>query len=214
MGRSGIQMVENLNLQDHVWGLCNINRFCGKGDRQVSVGVHSLHCYELAKIWQRDNLDLQLFALTHDFSESYYNDVPGFLKKHYGPEFKLVNDEIDEIFYAQLGLARDVRVSLSDDLHRIDNNALAIEASYAFDKYEPYHWPPMDLYDRTDIVSDWVEHSDPVGVYNSILKTLDLFGVDNETLRNTLHRNSSISHPRRVYSGRRIPPCSGHAYSA
>ena len=187
MGRSGIQMIEKLNLRDHIWGICNLNRFCGKGDRQVSIGVHSLHCFELARIWQPENTNLQLYALLHDLPEGYYNDIPGFLKKTYGPEFKLVNDEIDEIMLSQSGLPADVRIVNGDNLHRIDYNALTIEASYVFDKFEPYHWPPMDLYDEQDILIELSALS-VKSVYNEIISKLETFGETNEVLRNTLYR--------------------------
>jgi len=211
MWRSGLGMIENFNVYDAVWSISNINRFCGSGDRQVTVGAHSLHCYEIAKLWQPNNLELQFYALIHDFPERYTQDVPGFLKREYGPEFKAINDKIDGIIFGQLGLGPERRIVLGADCHRVDSSALTVEASYVFDKFEPYHWPPYDLYENTDIISDWVEHSDPVGIYNSIINRLEIFGVENETLRNALRRDLPRSHPNRLRQ--RVPPCSGHAYA-
>lgn len=186
MGRAGIQMIEKFNVYDHVWGICNINRFCGKGDRQVSVGAHSLHCLELARIWQPENTTLQLIALTHDIPEAYYNDSPGFIKSYFGPEYKDVTDDIDNIIFEQLGLYRFDRVAWGADLKKIDENALTIEASYCFDKFEPMHWPPCTLYENQDILDNWTVNTTPKDVYTQIITELTLFGETNENLAKTL----------------------------
>lgn len=195
MGRSGIQMIENFHVYDMVWGLTHINRFCGKGDRQVSDAAHLWHCYQLSMIWQPDNDDLHLYSLVHDFPEAYYNDHPGFLKPLYGPDYKFLNDEMDEIIFSQLGLPKARRMELEHDLKRVDLSALTLEAEYAFDKFEPYHWPLPDLYDKTDIISGTIEGYDDVGLYNLIINELE--SIDNEVLRNTLLRAQPVSHPKR-----------------
>lgn len=188
MGRSGIQMIEKLHIPDMVWGLCNLNRFCGKGDRQVSVAAHLLHCYELARIWKPEDKVLHLYALTHDLPEAYYADHPGFLKPSFGPEYKDVIERIDEVIFSQIGLPKSDRIVASDGLHRIDQNTLAIEASYAFDKFESYHWPPMDLYDDIDLIKDFMSLPTK-SVYNILLNHLESMGNENEALRNSLHRS-------------------------
>lgn len=199
MGRHGLSMIENFHVYDMVWGLTHINRFCGKGDRQVSDAAHLWHCYNLTTIWQPENTDLKLYSLVHDFPEAYYNDHPGFLKVHYGPDYKFLNDEMDEIIFSQLGLTKARRIELEHDLKEIDNNALALEAEYAFDKFEAHHWPSPDLYDKIDIISDILEGYDDVGLYNLIINELE--GIDNEVLRNTLQRAQPVSHPKRNSSG-------------
>lgn len=196
MGRHGLSMIENFHVYDMVWGLTHINRFCGKGDRQVSDAAHLLHCYYLAELWQPENQDLKLYALVHDFPEAYYNDHPGFLKVHYGPDYKFLNDEMDEIIFSQLGLTKARRIELEHDLKRIDNNALALEAEYSFDKFEAHHWPTPDLYEHTDIISGiLLGHSDDVALYNLIIEILE--DAPNEVLRNTLLRAQPVSHPQR-----------------
>lgn len=195
MGRSGLQMIENFHVYDMVWGLTHINRFCGKGDRQVSDAAHSYHCLSLARLWQPDNTDLHLYALTHDFPEAYTNDHPGFLKKELGPDYALVMSNIDDIIYPQLGLSKEVRTQLHHDLKLIDDNALSIEAEYSFDRFESYHWPTRTLYEHTDIIEDIIGGYDDIGLYNLIINELE--SINNEALRNTLQRSWPVSHPKR-----------------
>jgi hypothetical protein len=197
MGRTGIQMIENLQVYDMIWGLTNVNRFCGKADRQVSVAAHSMHCFNIASAWQPDNYLLQLYCLVHDLPEAYYGDFPGFLKKDFGPDFKQVLDDIDDKIFAQLGLDRAVRIALGSDCHRVDVSALTLEAEYAFDKFQPYHWPPIDLYDNTDLLRDILDGEDNIGMYNQITSTLEFLKEHHEPLQELLHRHRSYSHPRR-----------------
>lgn len=196
MGRSGIQMVENLRVYDMIWGMCNLNRFTGKADRQVNVAAHSLHCFAIAKLWQPENTDLHLYALTHDLPEAYYGDFPGFLKPELGPDFVSVLARIDDVVFSQLGLGKDVRLALESDLKRVDCNALALEAEYGFDNFEPYHWPKPDLYDKLDVISQLASF-DSVSLYNLIGTELETIGDTNEALSQLLHRNRGQSHPRR-----------------
>jgi hypothetical protein len=198
MGRSGIQMVENLQVYDMVWGMCNLNRFTGKSDRQISVAAHSLHCHTIARYWQPDNHELQLYALTHDLPEAYYGDFPGFLKTHLGADFEDALRRIDNVIFDQLGLPSDLRLALESDLKRIDDNALGLEACYAFDAWEPYHWPPVDLYDKTDIIFDIVDGYDTIGVYHLYNTELEKLGETNEVLQDLLHRHRAYSHPVRL----------------
>lgn len=194
MGRSGIQMVENLQVYDMVWGMAHLNRFTGKSDRQVSVLSHSLHCHDLAELWKPEDENLRLYALVHDLPEAYYGDFPGFLKGSLGAEFQDTLRRIDDVIFLQLGLPSDIRLALESDLKRIDNNALALEAAYAFDKFEPYHWPPTDLYEDTDIIREYANWDD-VLQYNDYINSLG--NIKNETLQNLLHRHRSYSHPVR-----------------
>lgn len=179
-------MIEKFNVRDHVWGLVHLRRFCGKGDRQVSVAHHLLHCHEIARIWQPDNTNLKLYSLLHDMPEAYYQDDPGFMKPLYGPEYKDVQDRVDEIIFTQVGLTQHDRIVVADDVKRVDSNALTIEASYAFDKWEPYHWPPMDLYDKTDILEEFINLDDK-STYHEYMQLLETYGETNEVLRNTLY---------------------------
>ena len=197
MGRSGIQMIETLQVYDLVWGTTGINRFCGMPDRQVSVAIHNAHCFCLASLWQPENEMLKLFALVHDLPEAYYGDIHGDVKKLLGPDAKQVLDDIDDKIFTQLGLSRAARIALGSDLHRIDANALALEAEYAFDKFEPYHWPPADIYNKTDVLVDLIEGYDEVGIYNYTISTLDQLGNKNEHLQELLHRHRGYSHPSR-----------------
>lgn len=197
MGRSGIQMIENLQIYDMIWGMCNLNRFTGKSDRQISVANHGIHCFELALIWQPENYNLQLYALTHDLPEAYYGDFPGFLKKHLGADFEDALRSIDVTIFNQLGLSSDLRLALESDLKRIDENALALEAEYAFDKFESYHWPKPDLYAETDII-EFYATDDNLGNYNSICNILETLGKHNEVLQDLLHRHRTYSHPVRL----------------
>lgn len=201
MGRTGIQMIENLQIYDMVWGLTNISRFCGKSDRQVSVAAHSMHCFNIAAAWQPENYKLQLYALVHDLPEAYYGDFPGFLKPLFGPEFKQVTDDIDEKIFSQLGLSRTDRIALGSDCHRVDVSALTLEAEYAFDRFEPYHWPPIDLYADTELLRSINDGEDNIGLYNQFISALDHMGTYNDTLQDLLHRHRSYSHPVRVSYG-------------
>jgi 5'-deoxynucleotidase YfbR-like HD superfamily hydrolase len=196
MGRSGIQMVENLQIYDMVWGMAHLNRFTGKADRQVSVLAHSLHCHAIACLWKPDNVPLRLYALVHDLPEAYYGDFPGFLKNDLGADFTATLARIDDLVFDQLGLTKDVRLALEPDLKDIDSNALALEAAYAFDKFEPYHWPSMDIYDELDILEDCVSQDD-ISLYNNYNMALSLYGENNANLQDLLHNHRGYSHPVR-----------------
>lgn len=197
MGRTGIQMIENLQIYDMIWGMCNLNRFTGKADRQVSVAAHSLHCYDMARMWQPDNPPLQLYALVHDLPEAYYGDFPGFLKNDLGADFVETLARIDDTILSQLGLSKNVRLALEPDLKRIDNNALTLEAAYAFDAFQPYHWPSTELLTNDITMIETLCAYDSVGMYNFFIDELQIVGQYNETLQDLLHRHRGYSHPRR-----------------
>lgn len=209
MGRSGLQHIENLQIYDMVWGMVHLNRFTGKTDRPISLAVHSLHCYCIAKLWQPNNYTLQLYALLHDLPEAYYGDFPGFLKSSLGADFEYAIQEMDEIVLSQVGLTQKDRIVLHADLKKIDNTSLAIEAMWGFDKAEHYHWPPMELYDDDDLLIELVEN-DSVGLYNFIVDELFVQADHNETLRKLLNKHVGYNHPQRVGYGR-VPPCIGHS---
>lgn len=209
MGRTGLQNIENLQIYDMIWGMCHLNRFTGKTDRPISLAAHSLHCWEIANYWQPDNEPLKLYALLHDLPEAYYGDFPGFLKSYLGAEFEYAIKEMDDIVLEQVGLTKKDRIVMHDDLKRVDNNSLAIEAMYGFDKAEPYHWPPMEFLTEDDTLAS-ILMDDAIGSYNSIVSILIGAAEYNETLGNLLDRHSSYNHPRR----RAVPPCIGHALQA
>lgn len=189
-------MIESFNIYDHLWGVCNINRFAGKADRQITVGHHLWHCLELANINGADN-DFLLYCLVHDLPEAYYGDSPAYIKRDTTPEFSLYLDSIDKVIYPQLGISDEYRIINHAEFKKIDDNALHLEARFAFDAYEPYYWPPTTIYDEIDVIQD-IYGCHPVSVYNYLLDTLVTFGETNEALRNTLHRHQPRSHPKRL----------------
>lgn len=208
MGRTGLMNINKIVVGDMVWGMVNLRRFTGKSDRDVTNAVHSRHCYEIAKKWQPENYALQLYCLVHDFPEAYYGDFPGFLKVKLGAEFEYAIKEIDSIILNQLGLEDKTTIVLHDDMKKVDSTALALEACYAFSEFEPYHWPPAELYKSTDIVETLSSGYDSVGMYNLILDGLDDMARYNTTLEALLESQIAYPHPQR----NRIGPCVGHAF--
>lgn len=207
MGRTGLMNINQINLFDMLWGMTNLVRFTGKSDRVVTNAAHSMHCYAIACDNFPDNHQLQLYALVHDLPEAYYGDFPGFLKAKLGADFQFCLDEMDEIILTQLGLGMKTCVELHPELKQIDRTALALEAEYAFDKFEPYHWPPPELYNKTDIISGFCEY-DNVGQYNLVLRALERMAEHNETLKILLDNHLRYPHPKRGCS-----PCIAHAFS-
>jgi 5'-deoxynucleotidase YfbR-like HD superfamily hydrolase len=163
MTRQGIisfNDLSNLDIKTIAVGLANINRFNGHGDIcQVSVGLHSLHCYEIAREVFPDRFDIHLQALVHDFPEALYSDIPTQVKNLIGREHLHKRLEpIDREVY------RVLEVPWPSDEQRekvgaIDLDAMTIEAYRIFSKFNPKDWPTPTLYDDYDLLEMYQDYN-------------------------------------------------------
>ena len=148
--------------------LFRLPRFVGWGENTISVGEHSLHVYGLAKAFEPENYELQLYSLVHDFPEAVYNDIPSYAKHSLGEEAKVFLKTIDCDLYSKLGINWP-KATIQKKVHALDMVALTREAEYVFQSsFDPVDWPIDD------------------GSLPEI--RYDLEGCDCETLINTFNR--------------------------
>lgn len=155
MTKNGLENLSKVDLEANAWSLCNMNRFNGHPDNQIPVAAHLIHAYRWSQIWQPDNTRLHYACLVHDFPESYYSDIPGFLKGPIGADFKHFLDTIDYwMMEREFGFSKEEWLALHPDIKRIDNSCLTVEAAYGFKKFDPANWIPMDLFTDTSMIEE------------------------------------------------------------
>lgn len=121
--------------------LFRLPRFVGWGEHTVTVGQHSMHCYELAKLLYPDNYRVQLLALVHDLPETFYGDIPSYVKVGLGLEAHKLFWEIDQDIYYRLGIPLP-RAPEQTLIKELDRTALTLEAWYVFSKDIDFEdWP-------------------------------------------------------------------------
>jgi len=89
-------------LEDIAHHLAHINRFSGALHNPISVAAHSLGVYHILRVSGADRPTL-LWALLHDASEAYVNDLPSPLKR-LCPEYRRIEAEIMRVIIDKFGL--------------------------------------------------------------------------------------------------------------
>jgi len=112
--------VYDVDIKDIAHALSNQCRYAGHCRRFYSVAEHSILMAEKAP------MALKLPALLHDAGEAYLTDVPSPIKR-FMPEFKRVEDEIEQVVYKRFGMA----FPLSPEVKRLDVRIRKDEASQA-----------------------------------------------------------------------------------
>jgi hypothetical protein len=150
---TGLKYIDKLTYRDVAHSLANQNRFSGHLDRQVSIGMHSLHCLSLAAE-NGFSKRMQKAALWHDGPESYYSDIPTYVKAHFGEATKSYIDTLDEDFFRKF---RYPTLNLNERaiLKEIDRTALTLEAMYGLDNFDLRDWPIPTLYHWTHLINEW-----------------------------------------------------------
>ena len=103
-------------IEDIARGLSAIPRFCGQTNVRYSVAWHSLLMVGEVPI------ELRLWALLHDSSEAYLNDVPSPVKK-FLPDYKAVEELVMRAVAERFGLSWP----MPDEIHAADERCIAIE---------------------------------------------------------------------------------------
>lgn len=119
--------VEDIHLEDIAHALSKICRFGSHLDVHFSVAQHSLICLDVAKDLGLDD-ELQLYVLSHDFSEAYLGDVPRPLKILL-PEYKKIEENVQDAITQFLGLS-PLSTGDKEIVKQIDNLALHYEGKY------------------------------------------------------------------------------------
>jgi 5'-deoxynucleotidase YfbR-like HD superfamily hydrolase len=163
MTRQGIisfNDLSGLDVRTITNALSNINRFNGHGDIcQVSVGLHSLHCYEIAREAFPDRFDIHLQALVHDFPEALYSDIPTYVKNLIGREHLHQRlDHIDRKVYQILDVPWPTEEQ-REKVRAIDLDAMTIEAFRMFSRFNRKDWPTPTLYDDYDLLSMYEDYT-------------------------------------------------------
>lgn len=102
---------DDIHIDDIAFSLSNQSRFTGH-TVFYSVAEHSILVSEL--LWlQTKNNDLALAGLLHDASEAYLSDLASPIKQFF-PEYKKMEDKIDECIKKKYKLLSDPRVKQAD----------------------------------------------------------------------------------------------------
>lgn len=149
---TGLKYINQLTYKDVAHSLANQNRFSGHLDRQVSIGAHSLHCLFIARIVGL-SAKLQKAALWHDGPESYYSDIPTYVKAHFDTRTVEYIRSLDDDFHKKF---RYPQLTLTEKgvLKELDRTALTIEAMYGLDNFNLNDWPPPTMYQQIDLIKN------------------------------------------------------------
>lgn len=119
---------KSFNLHDATHALAGINRFNAQTPVRISVLLHSLWVYRVAKMHTTDPKIL-VQCLAHDFSEAYVTDVTYWLKRtSIFAEYRKLEKRIQSEIYAAIGVPTE-----EDELvHRADKIMVRYEARRGF----------------------------------------------------------------------------------
>ena len=94
-------------LEDIAHALALTPRFGGHCTEFLSVAQHSILVADLVRVREPGSLAQQV-ALLHDASEAYLVDMPAPIKR-YLPDFKIIEDRVQDIVFDAFGLAELAR---------------------------------------------------------------------------------------------------------
>lgn len=164
----------DINVNDIFHSLSLINRFTGHSTRAYSVAEHSVYCYLIAR-----ELDLspriRAYALLHDSSEAYVNDLPTYIKVLL-PEYKEIENKVEEVIFSKLRMGK---MTAEEKLivKKIDNTMMLIEMR----DLTRHDITKMDLSDRDNFYEAMKFKIDlEFGDVKSLLER-DLFSTADET---------------------------------
>lgn len=115
---------DDINVNDIFHALSMINRFTGHSRVPFSVAEHSCYCYLIAQMLGYGPR-IQAFALMHDASEAYVNDLPTYVKVLL-PEYKEIENKVEKIIFSKLGLG-EMTPDEKTLIKKIDNTIILIE---------------------------------------------------------------------------------------
>jgi len=113
-----------ITIEDIAHSLSNLCRYTGHLDRFYSVAEHSILCANIA-LFGGYSEKMQMYALTHDFSESVVNDIARPIKQEI-PKYKEIEDNIMKVMWEVVGIEEPTEEEYKE-LKKIDNTALLLE---------------------------------------------------------------------------------------
>jgi len=180
MTYKGMQSLDNPDPETVAHSLCNQLRFNGLGDRDISIGHHSFHCLQLARIWRPLDVELHKLVLFHDFPEFFTGDITTYAKNTLGESFKKTIHKLEDQILYSMGVNIASWNRRKGHVKIVDYNALTLEAQYCFNGFDPKDWPPLTIYDDTDIIRD-IANYDLFGMKRVLLNEIDYYGAFGKT---------------------------------
>lgn len=93
---------DDISIRDIAHSLSGLPRFTAHSEKFYTVGEHSIHCANVAKVMGLTTLQ-QLYALLHDASECVVNDVARPVKQNLY-QYKKLEDNIMKVIWESMGL--------------------------------------------------------------------------------------------------------------
>lgn len=115
---------EDFCVEDIAHALSNLCRFTGHSPRFYSVGEHSLHCLDVARMMNATPLQC-LYALLHDASEAVMNDLARPVKQNV-PDYKALEDIISEVMWEVCGIPKPTEEDYKF-VKKVDNTLIIME---------------------------------------------------------------------------------------
>lgn len=112
------------NIENIAKGLSKVCRYSGQIDKFYSVAEHCVILYNHCK-QNGLSVEEQKYALLHDASEAYLQDVPRPLK-HLLPEYRAIEDKFSKAIYERFGVEVSDRVS-NFDQHIVADEVLVVK---------------------------------------------------------------------------------------
>jgi len=113
--------------------------------------------------------------LFHDFPEFFTGDITTYAKNLLGNDFKKTIHRLEDRILASMGIYMPAWNRCKDDVKVVDYCALTLEASYAFNKFDPKDWPPLTIYDDVDIIAGIIY--DIPNIKNVLLDEINYYGA-------------------------------------
>lgn len=124
---------DNIHIQDILASISRIRRFGGQGINEVTVLIHSLHCYYIAVANAPRDYKLQRYMLWHDAGEAFYGDILSPWKKLLNKRFRKSMKQVDNCILARFNIDDDINKELAE---QIDGLAARLEFRYVFNEKE------------------------------------------------------------------------------
>lgn len=182
--------VEQVDIIDIAHVLSKAERFANHLRTRFTVAQHSIICAKLAEKLGHSKV-IQLYLLTHDFSEAYIVDVPRPLK-NLMTDYKVIENKIQQVMYNFVGLSEPTEEEMKI-IDEIDNLSLFYEAELLTRNID--NWSVnLKIPDKSvDVPEDWFYEMDRedvmfklIGMTNKLVSDIKL-GYESNNKVGTFH---------------------------